>query len=286
MNQAPHLPSVVACGEFHKTKKYEIIRPEGSGDWIIFFTLSGNGVFTSGKEKHFCHGGDVNLYQPGYLQNYRTSGESWRFIWAHFHPPENWTHWLNLPDSGMTGLLGMHVEKISLRRRIEKSLRRMLSHDRLPSYYKTPLTLNALEEALLWISEANPNLRDNHLDERIDKVLEILSSDFAEKHTVESLSRIAGLSPSRFAHLFKEQIGQSVIETLISLRLAEAAKLLEFTSDPVKTISVQTGFQNPYYFSRLFSQKYRIPPRDYRKQHFGTMLSRQKPPAKQMKPFK
>lgn len=267
MKSAIHSPKIIASDFFQESEKYSKVRETGSGDWLIFYTLSGHGVFISGKIKTFSRRGDIHLYAPGHYQKYKTFGKTWKFFWAHFHPRENWSRWLNLPSSVIEGLLTLHIHRNTIKERVEKAMRQIIVRDHLPIHHKKYLTLNALEEALLWISEVNPNLRDISRDERVEKALEIISISFTQKHTVESLAREVSLSPSRFAHLFKEQTGQSVIDTLIAYRLAEAAKLLEFTSSSIKSISDQTGFQNPYYFSRLFSQKYGLPPRNYRKIH-------------------
>ncbi|MDZ4744269.1 MAG: AraC family transcriptional regulator [Verrucomicrobiota bacterium] len=256
--------SIRACDHFLQSSNYHQIRKEGSEDWLIFYTLSGHGVFAQNKTQVFCGPGDVNIYQPKHYQNYKTFGKGWRFLWAHFSPPESWLRWLNLPHTPIQGLLSLHVRRTNNRQKIERAMKRMLAYDRMPSFHKGQLIMNALEESLLWISEANPNLRDINRDDRVEKALEIITSSFNEKHTVENLARTIGLSPSRFAHLFKEQTGRSVIDTIIDLRLAESAKLLEFTSFSIKSISIQTGFQNPYYFSRLFSQKYGRSPKVHR----------------------
>ncbi|MDL5048663.1 helix-turn-helix domain-containing protein [Oscillatoria amoena NRMC-F 0135] len=265
-----HSSAIVnACDEFHEDRDYFTRRRKGAGDWLIFYTLSGHGLFTGGGQRSVSAAGDVHLYQPGFPHDYRTFGEKWRFLWAHFQPHEYWLPWLNLPRTSIEGLSTLRILREPLRRKTAAALRKMLAASRLPAHHKRHLILNSLEEALLWISEANPHLRDISRDDRIEEALEILGESFTEKHTVESLARRVGLSPSRFAHLFKEQTGQSVIDTVIHLRLAEACKLMEFTSLPIKSIAAQCGFQNAYYFSRIFKEKHIRSPKAWRQKRLS-----------------
>ena len=53
---------------------------------------------------------------------------------------------------------------------------------------------------------------------------------------------------------------------LIQNRLRKAAQELIHTQEPVKTIAANAGFDNPFYFSRLFRQKYQASPIQYRRE--------------------
>lgn len=52
----------------------------------------------------------------------------------------------------------------------------------------------------------------------------ILSQKYAEPHQIEDLAKKGCLSPSRLVHLFNEQVGGSIIETLINYRMKQAEK--------------------------------------------------------------
>jgi AraC family transcriptional regulator of arabinose operon len=105
------------------------------------------------------------------------------------------------------------------------------------------------------------------MDPRIKDVLSLLSQDYSETHQIEDLARKVCLSPSRLAHLFKEQVGDTIIETLIKYRLKHAEKRLVFTNRPITEIALETGFNSPDYFTRQFTKYYGINPSQYRKLH-------------------
>ncbi|HBE00987.1 MAG TPA: hypothetical protein DC049_00715 [Spirochaetia bacterium] len=54
------------------------------------------------------------------------------------------------------------------------------------------------------------------------------------------------------------------MQYLLELKIKNAASLLKTTGLTVKEIAWQSGFSDAYYFSRLFHQKMKIAPRDFR----------------------
>ena len=49
------------------------------------------------------------------------------------------------------------------------------------------------------------------------------------------------------------------------LRIRQASRLLDLTDKPVKAIAVETGYRDPYYFSRVFKKTMGKSPEQYRK---------------------
>ena len=77
------------------------------------------------------------------------------------------------------------------------------------------------------------------------------------------------ITPTHFRRLFKEATGLPPLQFLIQNRLQKAAGLLIHTSDPVSIIAEESGIDNPFYFSRLFKEKYQISPLEYRREFTG-----------------
>ena len=90
------------------------------------------------------------------------------------------------------------------------------------------------------------------------------AADPAAPHTVRSLAEQVALSPSRFAHLFTRQIGQSPMRALREARLRHAARLLESTDLSVERVAAASGFASPFHFNRVFRERYGRPPGAYR----------------------
>jgi AraC-like DNA-binding protein len=89
------------------------------------------------------------------------------------------------------------------------------------------------------------------------------------KHALEDidftkLAREMGTSESTFRRSFIKLMNMGPLQFQIDLRLKYACRLLETTALPVAEISLRAGFSRITYFSRLFSQRFKVSPREYR----------------------
>jgi AraC-like DNA-binding protein len=83
---------------------------------------------------------------------------------------------------------------------------------------------------------------------------------------VSTLSAMAGLSMSRFFELFKSATGDAPINWLIRVRMQRAGELLENSNLRIKEIALRVGYDDQFYFSRLFKLVHGIAPSAYRVQ--------------------
>lgn len=98
------------------------------------------------------------------------------------------------------------------------------------------------------------------------------------KHALEDidftkLAREMGTSESTFRRSFVKLMNMGPLQFQISLRLKYACRLLEKTNLPISEISLRAGFTRITYFSRLFSQRFKRSPRQYREEYVKAMSS-------------
>ena len=75
-----------------------------------------------------------------------------------------------------------------------------------------------------------------------------------ERIDVEALAVAQGMSPSTFRRRWRSRYGLSPMGFVQQARMAEACRLLVETSEPVARIAARVGYDDPLYFSRVFSQ--------------------------------
>lgn len=85
--------------------------------------------------------------------------------------------------------------------------------------------------------------------------------------TVSELSEQLYVSHDYLRHLFQETSGASPMRHIIRTRMERAKELLESTDLPLAELAGKIGFDNPFYFSRLFKQVTGQTPSAYRKRH-------------------
>lgn len=102
--------------------------------------------------------------------------------------------------------------------------------------------------------------------ERLSPVLAYIGDHLGHAVSVEELARFSGMSEDAFYRLFKDTLGISPKEYLISARLRHARLLLLESALSIGAISRLCGYESPFSFSSLFHERYGCPPSLYRAQ--------------------
>lgn len=103
-----------------------------------------------------------------------------------------------------------------------------------------------------------------HGDAAVAKARAFIQRELAQPLDLAQISRAAGVSRQHLLKLFRERGLPTPTEYLYARRLETAAHLLSHTGLSIAEISEQTGFTNPYHFSRKFSQTHGLSPRAWR----------------------
>jgi transcriptional regulator GlxA family with amidase domain len=117
------------------------------------------------------------------------------------------------------------------------------------------------------IAASLPNDEDSLrvLDPRIGDALRFMDANLQCSLAVGDVAKKAGLSPSRFAHLFQVETGSSPARMLLRLRLERAAELLCTTGLPLKEVGVRAGMAHLSAFGRAFRAWYGMTPSEFRR---------------------
>lgn len=88
---------------------------------------------------------------------------------------------------------------------------------------------------------------------------------YNEKITVEQLTKISGLSPSYFRKKFHETFDLSPNQYINTVRCRRAEELLIAGVFSMQEIAQKCGFENAYYFSRVFKKIMGVSPTAFKK---------------------
>ncbi|MDO5298118.1 MAG: AraC family transcriptional regulator [Clostridia bacterium] len=123
-------------------------------------------------------------------------------------------------------------------------------------------------DALIRSSATRREMKGSQLqDFYIQEAVTYIEHHFARNVTVEALADVCGLNRSYFSKLFKEIMGVSPQEFLISLRMSKAAELLKNSNASIGDIAAKCGYPNQLHFSRAFKKRYGVSPREWRQQN-------------------
>ncbi len=102
---------------------------------------------------------------------------------------------------------------------------------------------------------------------RIEKVIELLNTQYDKKITLKEAAKIANMTEVSFSRFFKSNTGISFIDNLIDIRLGHASRLLIDTNYSINEIAYSCGFNNISNFNRLFKKKKNYSPKKFREDY-------------------
>jgi AraC-like DNA-binding protein len=98
----------------------------------------------------------------------------------------------------------------------------------------------------------------------VNEVCRYLEANFTRPCSISDLAARHSVSQRHLNRLFIMEKGVSCKEYLIDLRIKRAGTLLKTTGLPINEIARQTGYADPYEFSRIFKKKTGSSPSTYR----------------------
>jgi len=96
-------------------------------------------------------------------------------------------------------------------------------------------------------------------DERIQRIVQRLISEPGETIPIESLAASVDISPSRLAHLFKEQVGVPIRMFRTWFRLKTAVVFLK-EGMSLTDAALRAGFYDSAHFANTFRETFGLPP--------------------------
>lgn len=113
---------------------------------------------------------------------------------------------------------------------------------------------------------ADAAAQDNEFYYPIRKGIEVFCQEWNQNEKIEKYAKLCGISVTYFYRCFRKWAGSSPVEYRNRLRLSNAQSLLRCTDMQIKQISDTVGFEDPFYFCRIFNQTFGLSPQAYRKQ--------------------
>ena len=208
--------------------------------------------------------GSMVLYQPRQVQDYYYLGKDKTQVWfVHFTGREvrNILKHYEIPTDGYVLRTGISKEYEDLFRRMRDELVNCgWGYEEMLTYLFRELLLTMHRR----MTEQAPRI-SGFIQDEIDRARKYFEEHYNEDISIEQYAVSRNMSTSWFNRSFRNAVGSPPMKYVLDIRIRNAQALLETTDYSVSDIAALVGYDNPMYFSRLFSKAKGLSPAKYRK---------------------
>ena len=141
-------------------------------------------------------------------------------------------------------------------------------------YMHKVILIDNQEDLCAWISSALNEFielvystQDTKKISQITPAINYIDANYDKPISLADIAKASHLSVSRLAHIFKEQMGITIVDYLTSVRIERAKYLLLATNQSCTEICFEVGYNNQSYFTRTFKELVGMPPRKFREKN-------------------
>ena len=256
---------VTSCGIYRlKTvKRLPTLRPKGRLDYQLLYIVSGKGHFYFHGEDRVVYAGRMVLIQPRQEQRYEYFGEDKTEVyWVHFTGSDvkNILRSYNIPMDDPIFYSGASSTYSYLFKEMINELQNCKTgyEDLLAMYLRQIFLLVQRTR-----QEERPTV-STYIQEEMEFARRYFNEHYNEPISIQEYAESRNMSVCYFQRNFKQIVKHTPMQYLLTIRVNNAASLLETTDYSMAEIAAIVGYEDPLYFSRLFRKIKGVSPRDYR----------------------
>lgn len=130
---------------------------------------------------------------------------------------------------------------------------------------KCSIVAEIIESYILTTSKLFPkNICNDNFDPLIENLKNYINANLEYKTDILQLAKIFHYNEKYLGRLFKKKVGISINQYINNQRTTYGKELLKNTDDSIINIASKIGFGSVTYFNRLFKQRYKMTPTEYR----------------------
>lgn len=258
---------VHSMGYYPKAEHHYIDRPNGCGEYILIYCVKGEGWYVLNGKRHIVPENHFFILPAEQPHQYGASEyDPWYIYWAHFKGKKA----IKIGEN----LQGLHAIESDDKSRIGD---RIAFFDELLNVSESGmdeatvnfvnLSFNHLIGTFLYINSYREAKYPQHKAENtffISLATHFMNENLENKLTLKDLASHFGYSESYMYRLFYKETHFAPMNYFLHMKIKRACQLLRNTNLKINQISFKLGFEDPYYFSRIFKKIVGKSPKDYR----------------------
>lgn len=242
--------------------------PAARNHYLFHYVISGTGTLMADDSKGNTKTYSVKSMQgfmifPGQITTYIADKElPWEYVWVEF---DGLRAKSIVESAGLTMDTPIyHAQSKSLREDMMNEMLYMTQNRESSPFHLIGHLYLFLDYMMRSSAGTNIQKGSQLRDFYIHEALNFMEHNFQNDISVEDVAAVCGLNRSYFGKIFKQAVGKSPQEFLLSYRMAKAAELLKLTQLSIGDISQAVGYDNQLHFSRAFKNIYGMSPREWR----------------------
>jgi AraC-like DNA-binding protein len=277
-------PYVRHCG--HETRPPWRIESRKLLDFLLVYIASGNGEFEIARVTTPAGPGDLFWIPPDTPHTMESSDPAMELAYVHFdlaYRPEL-SHWdFSIPGgmldlSGLLPLMHPRVPNQRLRKlcgklhgytneRVGLLLKEICAEAVRAQPYGIVRMSGLMMEVIAEILRGQEGLLTSHAAHIpvLEKAAHLLQQHCHETHSLDTIARQHGLSPSHFRQLFHTHFRCSPRTYLRKARIEKSCRLMMGSAMTLSQIASSVGFESIHSFSKAFHETEGITPSEYRR---------------------
>lgn len=252
----------VAAGYYPFAEGHLVERTEPLSDAVLIFCVAGRGWVRLGTEKPHSVDADTLVFlPPGEAHIYGAADVApWSIFWAHMRGEE---------VAAFRELLGVSVQNPLVRLPPGGAITCTFSeiYEYLEEDYTVPNLLSAATRLRMTLTDVH-RFQARHpaarRDDPVGRTVSWMRTHIQVPADLSQLAKLAGMSATHYSAVFRRQTGYAPVDYFLRMKIQHACRLLDTTSLRIEEISGTIGYDDPFYFSRLFRRIMSQSPRAYR----------------------
>lgn len=255
-------------GFYPNARDHHRVRKNGCNQYILIYCIKGKGWISEGGNKYAVKENQYFVIPPDVAHSYASdSTDPWSIYWVHF-AGELAAYFYDTIGSAKTispSNLDRIEDRIQLFLEVIRNLEMGYGMENLQ--YANVCLLHFLS-SFKFLSQFR-QIRRIDDEDTVANSISFMKKNLDERHSLESLASISGLSVSQYSLLFRKKTGRSPMDYFTNLRMQGACRLLDNSTLRIGEIARRVGYNDPFHFSRIFKQVMGLSPLHYRKQPKG-----------------
>jgi AraC-like DNA-binding protein len=241
--------------------------PATRNHYLFHYVLSGTGRLMANDSRGISHeyqirSGEGFMIFPRQINTYIADTKlPWEYVWIEF---DGMRAREIIETAGLSPDHPVyHAAYKDLRENMKDEMLYIAEHHDAPPFHLMGhlyLFIDYLSRSSSSQMTTSGRVRDFYIKE----ALNYIEQNFPNDISIENIASFCGLNRTYFGRIFKETVGKSPQQFLLSYRMAKAAELLKLTDLSISDIGNAVGYPNQLHFSRAYKNVYGVSPREWR----------------------